>query len=145
MDAQRERRQARRSAPRQLSGRGLAYWTDGRGDDRIIYVTPGYMMVALHAKTGAPVASFGKNGIVDLKQDDDQNMDLITGEVGLHAAPVVVEERHRHRRGASARRRAEEQDQRERATCAASMSGPASGSGSSTPSRVPASSETTRG
>src|SRR5262249_32976749 len=29
------------NAPRQLSGRGLAYWTDGRGDERIIYVTPG--------------------------------------------------------------------------------------------------------
>jgi quinoprotein glucose dehydrogenase len=77
------------AAPRQLSGRGLAYWTDGRGDDRIVYVTPGYMMVALHAKTGAPVTSFGQNGIVDLKKDDDQQMDLITGEVGLHAAPVV--------------------------------------------------------
>ena len=29
------------NAPRQLSGRGLAYWTDGRGDERIIYFTPG--------------------------------------------------------------------------------------------------------
>src|SRR5678815_4748407 len=29
------------AAPRQLSGRGLAYWTDGR-EERIIYVTPGY-------------------------------------------------------------------------------------------------------
>ena len=27
-------------APRQLSGRGVAYWTDGRGDNRVIYVTP---------------------------------------------------------------------------------------------------------
>ena len=25
-------------APRQLSGRGVAYWTDGKGDDRVIYV-----------------------------------------------------------------------------------------------------------
>ncbi|MGH9221385.1 MAG: hypothetical protein ACRD1W_18915, partial [Vicinamibacterales bacterium] len=30
-------------APRQLSGRGLAYWTDGK-EERIIYVTPGYQM-----------------------------------------------------------------------------------------------------
>jgi len=29
------------AAPRQLSGRGLSYWTDGR-EERIIYVTPGY-------------------------------------------------------------------------------------------------------
>jgi quinoprotein glucose dehydrogenase len=76
------------SAPRQLSGRGLSYWTDGK-DERILYVTPGYRLVALDAKTGAPVQSFGTRGIVDLKQDDDQTMDLVTGEVGLHSAPVV--------------------------------------------------------
>src|SRR5208337_3983120 len=42
-------------AARQLSGRGLSYWTDGKGDDRIVYVTPGYRLVCLDAKTGAPV------------------------------------------------------------------------------------------
>src|SRR5262245_58683699 len=25
------------AAPRQLSGRGVAYWTDGRGDNRVLY------------------------------------------------------------------------------------------------------------
>ncbi|MBM3770075.1 MAG: pyrroloquinoline quinone-dependent dehydrogenase [Acidimicrobiia bacterium] len=77
------------AAPRQLSGRGLAYWTDGKGDERILYVTPGYQMIALNAKNGYRIPTFGKDGIVDLKLEDDQNMDLITGEVGLHAAPVV--------------------------------------------------------
>jgi quinoprotein glucose dehydrogenase len=77
------------AAPRQLSGRGLAYWTDGRSE-RIIYVTPGYHMIALDAKIGRPVPGFGKDGIIDLKLDDDQKMDLITGEIGLHAAPVVA-------------------------------------------------------
>jgi quinoprotein glucose dehydrogenase len=42
------------AAARQLSGRGLAYWTDGKGDDRILYVTPGYRLVCLDAKTGLP-------------------------------------------------------------------------------------------
>jgi quinoprotein glucose dehydrogenase len=79
------------NAPRQLSGRGLAYWTDGR-EERILYVTPGYRLIALDAKTGAPIASFGKNGVVDLKLDDDQEIDLITGEVGLHATPVVAKD-----------------------------------------------------
>ena len=37
-------------APRQLSGRGLAYWSDGR-EERIIYVTPGYRLIALDTKT----------------------------------------------------------------------------------------------
>jgi quinoprotein glucose dehydrogenase len=78
-------------APRQLSGRGLAYWSDGRSA-RIIYVTPGYRMLALDAKTGVPISSFGKNGIVDLKQDDDQSMDLVTGDIGLHAAPVIAKD-----------------------------------------------------
>ena len=77
------------NAPRQLSGRGLAYWTDGR-QERIIYVTPGYRMIALDAKTGARVPGFGKDGVVDLKLDDDQEIDLITGEVGLHSTPVVA-------------------------------------------------------
>ena len=77
------------NAPRQLSGRGLAYWTDGR-EERIIYVTPGYRLIALNAKTGVPVPAFGRSGIVDLKLDDDQEIDLETGEVGLHATPVVA-------------------------------------------------------
>jgi len=77
------------TAPRQLSGRGLAYWTDGR-EERILYVTPGYRMVALNAKTGVPVPGFGQNGVVDLKLEDDQQIDLVTGEVGLHATPVVA-------------------------------------------------------
>jgi quinoprotein glucose dehydrogenase len=77
------------AAPRLLSGRGLAYWSDGT-EERIVYVTPGYQMIALNAKTGRPVPEFGRNGVVDLKLDADQDMDLITGEIGLHAAPVVA-------------------------------------------------------
>jgi len=80
------------AAPRQLSGRGLAYWSDGKQDERILYVTPGYRLIALDAKTGRPIATFGEHGVVDLKLDDDQEIDLVTGEVGLHAAPVVAKD-----------------------------------------------------
>jgi quinoprotein glucose dehydrogenase len=84
------------NAPRQLSGRGVSYWTDGRGDDRVIYVTPGYRLVALNAHTGQPVPSFGKNGIVDLKEGvvygNRQPIDLETGEIGLHATPTVAKD-----------------------------------------------------
>ena len=76
------------TAPRQLSGRGLAYWSDGR-EARIVYVTPGYQMIALDAKTGIPAQSFGAKGIVDLKLDDDQPIDPVEGEMGLHATPVI--------------------------------------------------------
>ena len=77
------------AAPRQLSGRGLAYWADGQ-QARILYVTPGYRLIALDAKTGSPVPGFGTNGVVDLKLDNDQVIDLVTGDVGLHASPLVA-------------------------------------------------------
>src|ERR1700719_4367417 len=43
---------------RQLSGRGVSYWTDVRGDERIIYVTTGDRLVEHLAKTGAMNPSF---------------------------------------------------------------------------------------
>ncbi len=79
------------AAPRRLSGRGLSYWSDGR-DSRIVYVTPGYQMVALDAATGRRVPGFGNNGIVDLKLNDDQVVDPETGEIGLHAAPIIAKD-----------------------------------------------------
>jgi quinoprotein glucose dehydrogenase len=79
------------AAPRQLSGRGPAYWSDGK-EARIFYVTPGYQLVALDAKTGMRVQSFGTNGAIDLKADDTQKIepDLTTGEIGWQSAPTVA-------------------------------------------------------
>jgi quinoprotein glucose dehydrogenase len=79
------------NAPRQLSGRGLAYWSDGK-EERILYVTPGYRLIALDAKTGVPIPSFGQNGAVDLKLEDDQDIELVMGEIGLQSAPVVAKD-----------------------------------------------------
>src|SRR5438046_6195763 len=42
------------AAPRQLSGRGLAYWTDGRSA-RIVFVAPGYRMGEVGQTTGLTV------------------------------------------------------------------------------------------
>jgi glucose dehydrogenase len=79
------------NAIRNGAGRGLAYWASADGGDRrIIYVTPGYRLLALDAKTGHPIAAFGRNGAVDLKLEDDQDVDLDTGELGLNATPLVV-------------------------------------------------------
>jgi quinoprotein glucose dehydrogenase len=78
-------------APRRLSGRGLSYWSDGE-NKRIIYVTPGYQMVSLDAATGRPDSEFGNNGIVDLKQNADQVIDLVTGEIGLHSTPIIAKD-----------------------------------------------------
>jgi len=84
------------NAPRQLSGRGVGYWTDGRGDERVLYVTTGYRLVALNAKTGAIINSFGKDGMVDLKvgvvKGVNEQIDLETGEIGVHSTPIVVKD-----------------------------------------------------
>jgi len=91
-------REGRRAgiAPRQLSGRGVSYWTDGRGDDRVLYVTTGYRLVALDAHSGSMIKSFGKDGIVDLKEGAvygaGQQIDLETGEIGVHSTPTVVKD-----------------------------------------------------
>jgi len=84
------------NAPRQLSGRGVSYWTDGKGDDRVLYVTPGYRLIALNAHTGQPIASFGTNGMIDMKvgvvYGNRQPIDLETGEIGLHSTPTVAKD-----------------------------------------------------
>src|SRR4051812_41920108 len=83
------------ASPRQLSGRGVAYWTDGR-EERILYVTTGYRLVALDAKTGSRIPSFGTDGIVDLKDDvvfgKEQQIDREAGEIGLHATPAITKD-----------------------------------------------------
>jgi len=94
-----EREGARAAAsPRQLSGRGVAYWSDGpgRNDERILYVTTGYRLVAVDAKSGIRIPSFGKDGIVDLKEGavfgKGQQIDLVNGEIGIHATPAVTKD-----------------------------------------------------
>jgi len=83
-------------APRKLSGRGLSYWTDGKGDERIVFVTIGYRLVELDARTGDPVTAFGKNGMIDLKEGvvymKDKPIPLETGEIGTHSTPLVVKD-----------------------------------------------------
>jgi quinoprotein glucose dehydrogenase len=85
---------------RQLSGRGLAFWSDGKGDDRVLYTTPGYRLVCLNAKNGQYCSSFGKGGVVDLKEQMDQEIsawnekgqwvsNLTEGEVGIQSAPII--------------------------------------------------------
>ena len=88
-------------APRVLSGRGLSYWTDGKGDERIIYVTIGYRLVQLNANTGQPIPSFGKAGSVDLKEGvvygkrvngkwQQVQIPLEEGEIGTNSTPLVA-------------------------------------------------------
>jgi quinoprotein glucose dehydrogenase len=84
----REDEGARRGA-RGGAGHGVDYWTDGT-NERILYVTPGYRLISLDAKTGIPDPAFGVKGVVDLRLEDDQEMDLLTADIGLHSTPIVA-------------------------------------------------------
>ena len=119
-----------------------SYWSDSSGSDgRIIYVTPGYRMIALDAWT-ASLCDLGRNGVVDLKWRNDQDVDLVTAELGLMPPP-----RCRRRSGGGSRAPAgvaHEDMQMPGDTCVASTPGPER-LGFSTPSRIRASSATTPG
>ena len=87
---------ARRSRRRPLSGHGVSWWSDGHGDDRILFITAGYRLVELNAKTGKQIASFGQTGVVDLKvglyTGTGKQIDLETGEAGLHSTALVAKD-----------------------------------------------------
>jgi quinoprotein glucose dehydrogenase len=71
--------------------RGLSYWTDGRGDDRILFITPGYQLVALNAKTGAPITNFGTDAHVDLYKDLDRAT-VVPGSIGATTPPTIIKD-----------------------------------------------------
>jgi quinoprotein glucose dehydrogenase len=79
---------AERGAVR-ANNRGVSYWTDGRGDERIVFVTPGYQLVALNAKTGLPVPGFGSDAHVDLWKGLDRPV-VEKGTIGATSPPVII-------------------------------------------------------
>jgi quinoprotein glucose dehydrogenase len=77
------------AAPRKVH-RGVSYWSDGKGDDRIIFATPGFNLIALNAHTGRPVTTFGNDGIVDMIDALDLDFDGdMLGRLG-NSSPVVI-------------------------------------------------------
>lgn len=76
--------------PRQNSGRGVAYWPSPiNGEGRVIYITPGFQLLALDAQTGHLVPDFGNKGVVDLKNGLGSGVD-ITATIGSTSPPIVV-------------------------------------------------------
>lgn len=69
--------------------RGLAYWTDGKNDRRILLITPGFQLVALNADTGGPISTFGKNGIVELTEGLDRDV-VKPGQIGSSSPAIVI-------------------------------------------------------
>ena len=71
------------------NNRGLAYWSDGKNDDRVIMISPGFQLVALNAKTGRPISTFGKDGLVDLTEGLDRAV-VKPGSIGSSSPAIVV-------------------------------------------------------
>lgn len=65
--------------------RGVCYWEDGRA--KRIFVPIRDQLLCLDAATGRPVMTFGKDGVVDLKQDFDHDMTKLTFR---HSSPPVA-------------------------------------------------------
>ena len=77
------------AAPRK-NHRGVSYWTDGTAE-RIVYITPGFNLISVDAKTGLPDPRFGLEGIVDLYDGLDRPRPR-DGVIGSTSPPIVVKD-----------------------------------------------------
>jgi quinoprotein glucose dehydrogenase len=66
--------------------RGVSYWRDG-DDERIIIATGNSKLIALNAKTGKPIPSFGEDGRVDLFIGLNRRATLKTHQV--NSPPII--------------------------------------------------------
>jgi quinoprotein glucose dehydrogenase len=67
--------------------RGVAYWRNG-DDERIVILTAFAQMIALDAKTGKPIPTFGNDGRLDLAQDLRRPVDR--DYYTMSSPPVIV-------------------------------------------------------
>lgn len=69
--------------------RGIAYWSDGKSAKRVLMGTPDGRLISLDAETGNPDASFGKDGVLDLRIGIERDIRGMT--YGVTSAPTVFE------------------------------------------------------
>src|SRR5262249_22096044 len=82
---------ARAQSVARTVNRGLAYWSDGKGDNRILLISPGYQLVALNAKNGQVLTAFGNAGLVDLTEGLDRPV-VKPGTIGSSSPAIVVKD-----------------------------------------------------
>ncbi len=78
-------------SPRKNSGKGVAYWTDGE-QETIFVVTPGYYLVALDARDGRMLESFGTGGTLDLMDGMRFSEVRDDRDITLTFPPTVIED-----------------------------------------------------
>ncbi|MDE2135261.1 MAG: pyrroloquinoline quinone-dependent dehydrogenase [Alphaproteobacteria bacterium] len=77
------------AGPGQPSIRGVEYWPgDKQSPPEILFGTRDGRLIALDAKTGAPIASFGDKGVVNLRTPEIMN-DYPKAIYGLTSPPIV--------------------------------------------------------
>ena len=83
--------------------RGVAYWTDGEGDERIFWGTGNGYLVCVNAQTGKPCADFGPDGsgmvdaMVGVPRAERGERDYLNALLyGIHSPPIVVRDRVIH-------------------------------------------------
>ena len=83
--------------------RGVAYWTDGAGDERIFWGTGNGYVVCVEAQTGRPCADFGPDGsgmvdaMVGLPRAAREDRDYLNALLyGIHSPPIVVRDKVIH-------------------------------------------------
>src|SRR5690606_36138428 len=79
----------RAGRPARSVNRGLAYWSDGAQDERIIVITPGYQLLAIDARSGTPVSTFGDGGVVDLVEGLDREV-VEPGRIAATSPAIVI-------------------------------------------------------
>lgn len=86
-----DEKERKANVPRQNSGRGVAYWSaPTKGKDRVIYITPGFHLIALDAQTGTLIPDFGDHGVVDLKKGLGSYVDPLKATIGSTSPPIIV-------------------------------------------------------
>lgn len=83
--------------------RGVAYWTDGTGDERIFWGTGNGYIVCVAAKTGRPCSDFGPDGsgmvdaMVGIPRVDREARDYLNAMLySINSPPIVVRDRVIH-------------------------------------------------
>ena len=85
------------------TGRGVAYWTDGEGDERIFWGTGSGHLVCVQATSGRPCPDFGPDGtgmvdaMVGVPRADRESRDYLNAMLySIFSAPIVVRDRVIH-------------------------------------------------
>jgi quinoprotein glucose dehydrogenase len=85
------------------SQRGVAYWSDGEGDERIFWGTGNGYLICVDAKSGRPCPDFGPEGggrvdaMVGLPRANREERDYLNAMLfGIHSPPIVVRDKVIH-------------------------------------------------